>query len=327
MSALIRLGLDRLNQAPKTEHSATQTQTRDTFGFKWARRDTYESDSMKDASRAWLLERYCSGEPNQLSSWLAGGRKIILDAGCGAGFSALLFFGDHLKNHDYLGVDISDAVEVARTRFAEQGYPGDFLQCSLTDLPIPDASLDLIFSEGVLHHTDSTEHAIQYLATKLKPGGRFLFYVYAKKAVIREFTDDHIRNQLQPLSDEEAWKALEPLTKLGVELGKVDCEIEVPEDIPYLGIKKGRLNLQRFFYWNICKAYYRPEYTLDEMNHINFDWFRPLNCHRQTPEEVHQWVAEAGMEIEHMDMQEAGITVVARKKLSSYQLPEAEVHK
>ena len=47
--------------------------------------------------------------------------------------------------------------------------------------------MDLIFSEGVLHHTDSTERSIHYLAAKLKTGGRFLFYVYARKAVIRRW--------------------------------------------------------------------------------------------------------------------------------------------
>lgn len=293
--------------------SVEQVQTRDAFGFKWAQRATYESDAVKRASRDWLLERYCGNDPARLEEWLADGKKVILDAGCGAGFSALLFFGEHLKRHHYLGVDISSAVEVARQRFAEQGLPGDFLQCDLMNLPLPDGSADIIFSEGVLHHTDSTKQAIRYLATKLKPGGRFMFYVYAKKAVIREFTDDHIRQQLMELSDEQAWKALEPLTKLGIELGKLDCEIEVPEDIPYLGIKKGRMDLQRFFYWNICKLYYRPDWSMDEMNHVNFDWFRPLNCHRQTPEQVQAWVAESGLHIERLNVQEAGITVVAKK--------------
>ena len=294
--------------------SASQLQTRDTFSFKWAKRDTYESKAVKDSSRNWLFERYCGGDPQLLSRWLAGDRKIILDAGCGSGFSALLFFGDHLKDHDYLGVDISSAVEIAAERFREQGYPADFLQCNLFELPIPDESIDIIFSEGVLHHTDSTEGAIKFLECKLKHGGRFLFYVYAKKAVIREFTDDYVRDRLKEMSDEEAWHALEPLTKLGIEMGKKDCEIDVPEDIPFLGIKKGRINLQRFFYWNICKLYYRPEWTLDEMNHVNFDWFRPFNCLRQTPEEVRSWVEEADLFIERIDIQDAGITVVAKKK-------------
>lgn len=311
MSAFERLGIRPVHGG--RTYSEAQEQTRDTFGFKWAKRDTYESEAMKKTTKRWLFERYCDGDPERLSNWLSGGRKIILDAGCGSGFSALLFFGEYLRSHDYLGVDISNAIEVARARFHELGYPGDFLQASLTDLPIADETLDVVFSEGVLHHTDDTGESIRYLSTKLKAGGRFMFYVYAKKADIREFTDDHVRERLAPMSDEEAWKALKPLTKLGQALGELNVEIEVPEDIPLLGIKEGRMDLQRFFYWNICKTYYRPEYGLEEMNHINFDWFRPLNCHRHTLEEVTGFCGRAGLEIEHLNVQESGITVVARK--------------
>jgi len=289
-----------------------QQQTADTFAFKWARRETYEAEHVKEATRTWLIERYCGGDSDTIATWLSGGgRKLILDAGCGAGFTALLLFGDRLREHDYLGVDISDAVWVARRRFQEAGIAGDFLKSDLTQLPVPDASVDLIFSEGVLHHTDNTRDAMLSLARKLAHGGRFLFYVYAKKAPIREFTDDYIRGRLSGLSDQQAWDALMPLTKLGAALGEARVTISVPEDVPLLGIKKGEFDLQRFFYWMVCKAYYRPEYSLDEMNHINFDWFRPSNCHRHTPAEVREWCLIAGLRIERMDVQDSGITVVA----------------
>ena len=313
MSALARLGIDLSLLDTLRPHSTTQEQTKDAFSFKWAKRDTYESDAVKANAKEWLYNRYCSGDPAQLDEWLAGGRKIVLDAGCGSGFSAALLFGDRLKDHDYLGVDISDAVAVCEERFAEFGFPGDFLQASILDMPIPDESVDIIFSEGVLHHTDDTGKAIENLSRKLKRRGRFLFYVYAKKATIREFTDDHIRSQIQTMTDEESWDALMPLTKLGIALGEAKCTLDVPDDIPFLGIKKGPMDLQRFFYWNIFKMYYRPELSLDEMNHINFDWFRPLNCHRQTPEEVRAFCECSQLGIEHMNVEKAGITVVARK--------------
>lgn len=305
-------GLEPLDRtAPDT--SDTQAQTRDAFGFKWARRDTYESPAMQETVRQWLFARYCEGDPARLDQWLAGGRRVILDAGCGAGNAALLFFGDRLRQHHYIGVDISSAVDVARERFAEAGLPGEFLRSDLLTAPIPPGSVDLLLSEGVLHHTDDTAQAFSHLATRLAPGGRFLCYVYARKAVVREFTDDVVRHALQPLSDEQAWRALEPLTRLGMALGELSITIDVPEDIPYLGIRKGPIDLQRFFYWNICKMYYRPELSLDEMNHINFDWFRPLNCHRHTVDEVRSWCAAAGLTIEHLDVQESGISVVARR--------------
>lgn len=317
MSALRRLGLEAFavggRDGEDDGRSSAQAQTEQSFGFKWARRDTYESPAVAAMTERWLIERYVGGDPGRLDEMLAGGRKIIVDAGCGAGHSALLFFGPRLHEHDYLGIDISDAVGVARARFAERGVPGDFLRSDLLTAPLPDASIDMIFSEGVLHHTDSTEGALKALAPKLVPGGRFLFYVYAKKSPVREFTDDHVRARLAGHSDEEAWRALEPLTKLGVALGELNVEVDVPEAVPLLGIPAGRIDLQRLVYWHVCKLYYRPDWTLDEMNHVNFDWFRPLNCHRQTPDEVRRWCSEAGLVVEHMDVQEAGITVVARR--------------
>lgn len=311
MAAIERLGI-AVDKSDVTV-SGAQKQTDEAFGFKWAKRDTYESEASKTNMRRWLIERYCENDPGRLLNWLAEGRKIILDAGCGAGFSGLLFFGETLRDHDYLGVDISSAVDVARERFREINMPGDFIRADISKLDIPESSVDLVFSEGVLHHTDSTERTLKHLAKKLVSGGRFLFYVYRKKALIREFTDDAIRDALRPLTDEEAWEALKPLTHLGIVLGKLGQEIDIAEPVPFLGIEAGKLDVQRFFYWNVCKAYYRPELSFDEMNHINFDWFRPLNCQRHTPEQIRTWCSEAGLEIEHMNIQEAGITVVSRR--------------
>jgi arsenite methyltransferase len=315
MSAIDRLGIspDAARAHVPDQRSASQSQTQQTFGYKWGRRDTYESPQMLEFSRRWLLDRYCGGDPAVLDGWLAGDRRLILDAGCGSGYSALLFFGDRLRDHDYLGIDISDAVEVARQRFAEAGYPGDFLQTDLLHLPVPDASVDLVFSEGVLHHTDDTGAAIAALARKLRPDGRFLFYVYSRKGPIREFTDDLVRQHLAPLSDEEAWEALKPLTRLGIALGSLGVEVDVPEEVGFLGIPAGRIDVQRLFYYSVIKAYYRPELSFDEMHHVNFDWFRPLNCHRHTEDEVRVFCADAGLRIERLHAEPSGFTVVAMR--------------
>lgn len=309
--ALARLGI--AVQESAAHCSETQEQTRDAFGFKWQQRETYESPAFQAATRQWLVERYLAGRPERLQEWLAGGDKIIVDAGCGAGNSALAFFREHLEDNAYLGVDISSAAEVAQVRFAEAALPGDFLRASLFDAPIPEQSVDLVLSEGVLHHTDSTERAFLHIARWVKPGGRLACYVYAKKAPVREYTDDLVREALRPLDDRAAWEALMPLTRLGKVLGDLNVTLDVPEAIPFLGIPAGPIDLQRFFYWYVCKMYHRPEYTLDEMHHINFDWFRPLNCHRHSPDEVRAWCAAAGLVEEHLDVQESGITLVARR--------------
>lgn len=297
----------------KSLASASQAQTSEAFGFKWKRRESYDSPQMLATIRAWLAQRY--GAPDDMG-WLfdAARPPVLLDAGCGSGVSASELFGERLNRVRYIGADISVAAEVAKQRFAERAIAGRFLQCDLMRLPFAPASLDAIFSEGVLHHTDSTRDAILSLSRLLRAGGRFMFYVYNKKSPIREFTDDFIRDKLQGMAPDAAWQAVMPLTKLGKALGELAIEIDVPEDVALLGIPKGRVDLQRLFYWHIFKAYYRPEFTLEEMNHVNFDWYAPKNSHRQTPEEVRAWCAEAGLTIERERVEEAGITVIARKQ-------------
>nr|WP_287411771.1 class I SAM-dependent methyltransferase [Pseudodesulfovibrio sp.] len=294
--------------------SENQTQTADTFGYKWAKLDTFESEASLKRAKEWLFERYCGGKPEVREQWFANGPKTILDAGCGAAMSALLLFDGYLSDNHFIGVDISDAVFVAKNRFEKEGLSGEFHKSDLLNSPVPDNSVDIILSEGVLHHTDSVRDAIISLTTKLKPGGKFMFYVYVKKSPMREYSDDYIREQLVPMDNDEAWEALKPLTKLGIALGELDITIDVPEDVELLGIKKGPQNLQRLLYWNFCKMYYDPTLTMEEMNHINFDWFRPLNCIRSTPEEIRSYCQEAGLDIDRMDVQEAGITVIATRK-------------
>ena len=38
-----------------------------------------------------------------------------------------------------------------------------------------------------------------------------------------------------------------------------------------------------------------------------------MNCHRHTVEEIQKWCFEAGLRIDRMKVEEAGITVVAQK--------------
>jgi SAM-dependent methyltransferase len=292
--------------------SDEQGQTAETFGFKWRKDDLFDQKEYLAQVRSWMLERY--GDVEHAHWWEDyGPAPLILDAGCGAALTAIEMFGDRLKSARYLGADVSTAVDVARARFGARGYGGGFIQCDLNSLPLADGSVDIAFSEGVLHHTDSTADAFAAVARLIKPGGRFLFYVYAKKGPVREFTDDHIRHQLQSMTAEEAWQAVLPLTRLGEALGNLTIEIDVPEDIAVLGIPKGRIDLQRLFYWHVCKAFYRPDWTIEQMNSINYDWFAPANAHRHTPEEVRGWCADARLTVEREIVEEAGITVIARK--------------
>jgi len=293
---------------------SNQEQTRSTFSYKWGdKRHTYDSPNVRRFHFQWWIDRHFETveKMEMFFAWCKG--KKMLDAGCGNGFTASVVWNTHLNEMDYLGIDIADdAVAAAKKRFVESKLKGKFELGNIQTMQL-DQTFDLIVCSGVIHHTSDPKATFMNLANHLRPGGQFVFYVYKKKAPVREFVDDYVRDQLEALSDEEAWNKLIPLTLLGKTLGELDIEIELNQDVELLGIPKGKHNLQRLFYWNFCKAFYRPEYSVEEMNHINFDWYRPLNCFRFEPDEIQAWLDEAGLQTNSFKIIESGIAVVAQK--------------
>ncbi|KAF0119218.1 MAG: methyltransferase [Rhodospirillaceae bacterium] len=142
--------------------SAAQAQTERSFGFKWGKCDTFERPEARDRMREWLVERYGDLET---APWLARTRRAAAAHRRRlrrAGLSGLEVLGPLIPRLRYLGIDISEAVDVARARFAERGLSqAAFMQADITRLPLPPGSVDVIFSEGALHHTDSTENTLK----------------------------------------------------------------------------------------------------------------------------------------------------------------------
>src|SRR3546814_7149968 len=77
---------DGVLRNPST-YSQSQAQTEKTFGYKWNKRETFES-GIPAQMRGWLLEKYgnvCTRD------WFQAlpAAPVVLDAGCGAALSAL----------------------------------------------------------------------------------------------------------------------------------------------------------------------------------------------------------------------------------------------
>ena len=259
-----------------------------------------------ETALAWLLERYGFASEDFAA---VRERKLILDAGCGAGFATSPWIAPGWSDGaEWVGVDISTAIDVAE-RLGSAAARTSSRPTSRDRRFAPDVRHDL--SEGVLHHTPSTEGASRPLVA-LAPGGELMFYVYRRKAPIREFTDDYVRDQLAELPPEEAWEALRPLTKLGAGARRARGGGRGAEDVPLLGIKAGRYDVQRLIYWHVAKLFWNADMTFEENNHVNFDWYHPRYAHRQTEDEVRRGATRAVSTINHFDVQESGFTVRAR---------------
>jgi SAM-dependent methyltransferase len=100
----------------------------------------------------------------------------VLEIGCGLGTDGARFAR---AGADYTGVDLTDAaVSLARRNFELQGLPGEFRAADAENLDFADATFDLVYSHGVLHHTPDAARAVREVRRVLKPGGRAVVMLY-----------------------------------------------------------------------------------------------------------------------------------------------------
>ena len=93
----------------------------------------------------------------------------VVDVGGGAGTLARIFAGD---GHRVTCVDLSaDLLAVGRERAAQEGLDIQFLNCSATDIPLPDASLDVCVVPELLEHVADWEGVLDEAGRILRPGG------------------------------------------------------------------------------------------------------------------------------------------------------------
>jgi ubiquinone/menaquinone biosynthesis C-methylase UbiE len=106
--------------------------------------------------------------------------KEVLDAGCGGGRYTVAW--RKLGAKRAVGIDLSRiGVEDARRRVAEAGISGvEFEEGSVLELPFRDESFDIVFSNGVLHHTVDWKAGIAEIVRVLRKGGLGWLYLIEK---------------------------------------------------------------------------------------------------------------------------------------------------
>ena len=310
---MARLGLKGQDSSGPESSTGARAQIQSSFGHKWTRQAWWgmEGESAK-IMEEWLLPRYGWPDRAAYQTFLAPFRTM-LDAGCGLGRETLRMAKANPKAW-VIGLELSECVDEAARHANEQNITNAFfIQADLTVPPLKPGAFDFVFSEGVLHHTPDTRQAFMALVPLLGRGGEIAFYVYKKKTPLREFADDHIRTVIQDFPPDQAWKMMEPLTRLGKALADLKLELNIPEDIDVLGVKAGRYDLQRFIHYSVFKCFWNDRMTFDENVLVNYDWYHPHYAWRHTVEEVRGWIEKVGLNVTHQLVDEPGITVRAKR--------------
>jgi len=120
--------------------------------------------------------------------WLSGAvpfaghdGKRVLEVGCGMGTDLARF-----ARHGALtfGLDLTPRhLSIARARMDREQLPSRLVRGDAERLPVRDASVDTVYSFGVLHHTPGIDAALSEIHRVLRPGGTLVLGLYHRHSV------------------------------------------------------------------------------------------------------------------------------------------------
>ena len=108
--------------------------------------------------------------------------KRVLEIGVGAGT-------DHLQwaraGADLYGVDLTDAgIETTRRRLESYGLTSKLQRVDAETLPFADGMFDIVYSWGVIHHSEKPEAIVAEIRRVLKPDGKFIGMFYQRPSMV-----------------------------------------------------------------------------------------------------------------------------------------------
>ena len=292
-----------------------QKLTNKVFSQKWkdAEQKNIITGRGLEFQKSWYLSLYGFKAKENLQRFLIS-KEIILDAGCGLGYKSALFAQMSPKSL-VIGMDFSDAVFIAKEKYKHLKNLF-FIKGDIANTDFKKNSIDYVSCDQVIHHTTNPEATFKHLRDITKCNGQFACYVYSKKSLPRELVDDYFRCNAGKHTTKNMWKFAEQLTALGKALSELKISFDCPE-IPILGIKEGRYDIQRFIYWNFLKCFWNEGLGRDYSISTNFDWYTPKNAKRYSEREFKDMIRDNNLKIIYFHREEACYSGRFKKVCSS----------
>jgi SAM-dependent methyltransferase len=152
----------------KEKLRAREQWTGDPAGAVYGREHEFGTREFFDEVERHRYQEYAPWMPEVMGfNDFAGAR--LLEVGCGMGTDLLQFAraGAHVT-----GIDLTPrSIQISRQHFDLYDAQGDFAVSDAENLPFADGSFEVVYSNGVLHHTPDTAEAVREVHRVLRPGG------------------------------------------------------------------------------------------------------------------------------------------------------------
>jgi SAM-dependent methyltransferase len=135
--------------------------------------DLYDQSSRDEAPDTAINASLGCGVPTAVADLRTG--ETVLDLGSGAGADVLISARRVAPTGRAIGLDMTDEMlDLARANAREAGVTNvEFVKGYLEDMPLPDASVDVVISNCVINLSGDKPKTIAEAARVLRPGGRF----------------------------------------------------------------------------------------------------------------------------------------------------------
>lgn len=159
---------------------AREQWTNDPCGSTYVREEELGTREFFEAVERHRYSEYAPWMPELMGFSKFPGAEL-LEIGCGMGTDLLQFARGGAQ---CTAVDITPrSIEITRHRFALYDQAGSFLLSDAEHLPFRSESFDIVYSNGVLHHTPDTEGSIAEVHRVLRKGGTAKIMVYHRNSL------------------------------------------------------------------------------------------------------------------------------------------------
>src|SRR5437867_13425217 len=133
----------------------------------------YTTDEIRELPQEAVVASLGCGNPVAIAELREG--ETVLDLGSGGGIDVLLSARRVGPAGKAYGLDMTDEMlELARENARKSGVTNvEFLKGEMEDMPLPDASVDVIISNCVVNLSPDKDAVLREAHRVLKPGGRF----------------------------------------------------------------------------------------------------------------------------------------------------------